>query len=203
MKHILIAITSCIWSLGLCAVEPESLSNADILKNVITDNRPSRFSQQHGGFILPEKIVSLIYKEMNIDNVRNAMIKLNSSLQNQDSESAIKSLESKKAIGSLQACLVHPNDDVKILAADSLREINDPNCVPFLLSTFNNNNNYFTVSGSENATIHDAFLKKIGMALSKITGISVNADALRQADHTRDIDKLEAWCRDKNLELIK
>jgi hypothetical protein len=185
----------------LGAQAAESPSNADILKNMTTDPHPEYSQQPQSAPVLSDRMISLIYAEMNRVDVKNSMVKLNASGSDYHSESLIESLESARAIWALQACLLHPNDDVKISAVRSLGEINDPESVPFITKVLTMN--YHLVAGSENATIHDILLNSIGATLKTITGISVRDDGLMPEDHKADTERLEKWCRDKGIGMGK
>lgn len=200
MKYLLMALLFYLPGM-LGARAAEGPSNADILKNVTTDPRPAQFSQPQSTLVLSDRMVSLIFAEMSREEVKDSLVKLNASGRGALAESAIESLESARATWALQACLLHPNDDVKISAVSSLGVINDPESVPFITKVLTAN--YGLVSGSENATIHGMLLERIGATLKTITGISVRDDGSKPEDHKADTEKLEKWCRDKGVGIGK
>jgi hypothetical protein len=96
---------------------------------------------------------------------------------------AVEIFEKEKATWSLQACLVHPSEDVQINALRALGRLKDKNAVPFLLIY----GDYMAVfeAGSENATIHGIIHESIAGALPSITGVEVkikgqNPEALKR-----------------------
>ena len=96
---------------------------------------------------------------------------------------AVEMLEKENAVWSLQACLVHPREDIQIDALRALGRLKDKNAVPFLLIY----GDYMAVfeAGSENATIHGIIHETIAGALSSITGVEVeikgqNPEALKR-----------------------
>lgn len=99
---------------------------------------------------------------------------------------SVNALVKAKRTWGLSALLDHPNVDAKILAAEGLGKLADPNAVSVLLAAAKNNNHL--VSGSENATLHSIYRSSLTIALQKSTGLTLGSRPLK---HRFDFDPSE------------
>jgi nucleotide-binding universal stress UspA family protein len=111
--------------------------------------------------------------------------------RNVDWFKAVEILEQEKATWSLQACLVHPHEDVQIHALRALERLRSKEGVPFLLIY----GDYMAViePGSENATIHGIVHESIAKTLSAITGVEVRLDGQDPEGLRRGLLRWTQW----------
>ncbi|MEX0653823.1 MAG: HEAT repeat domain-containing protein [Phycisphaeraceae bacterium] len=86
----------------------------------------------------------------------------------------IELLEQAEALWSLQACLVHPSEDVQIHALRALGRLGNERAVPFLL-IYAHHMAVLEV-GSENATIHGIIHRTLAETVSTLTGVRIALD---------------------------
>jgi hypothetical protein len=126
------------------------------------------------------------------DRVRAAYEKLDAANRdNAEWFEGVNELAAEKAVWSLASCLVHPHEDVQILALRALERLRDPRVVPFLLIYAD----YMAVweGGSESATIHGIIHSSIGSALSALTGVPVEIKGQDPEGLRRAIARWRRW----------
>ncbi len=139
-----------------------------------------------------------IVEEMNEERVRRAFERLNPRRDNNECFEAVDILEKEKAEWSLQACLVHPSEDVQIRALLALGRLRSENAVPFLFIY----GHYMAVheAGSENATIHGIIHRTLAQTLSTITGVEVSIEGQDPEGLERGLLKWTRWLLDQRQE---
>lgn len=130
--------------------------------------------------------------------VRGAFERLNPTRDNNEWFEAVDTLEQVKAVWSLQACLVHPSEDVQIRALLALGRLRSEEAVPFLLIY----GHYMAVheAGSENATIHGIIHRTLAQTLSTITGVEVSIEGQDPEGLERGLLKWTRWLLDQRQE---
>jgi hypothetical protein len=175
MKHIkslfFISFTSFLimFHLSQISYSQTTLTNDELIKAAIT--RPWKGENYPLLPSLSTNIISEMYGELGKSSIRQAYQKLDAKRRNVEWFEGIEELEKQKAIWSLLSCLIHPSEDVQILALRSLEHLNNTRAVPFILVYAQ----YMAVfeGGSENATIHGIIHETIAKTLSTLTGIKV------------------------------
>lgn len=117
---------------------------------------------------LPTHLRGELSFELREKNLKDVFAMLDpASTQRADWYGALRALEEKRAVWSLQACLTHPDEDVQIKALEALKRLGDSRAVPFLLIYAQ----YMAVpEEGEGAANHGIIHIKIAEAASELTG---------------------------------